>query len=426
MLVTQSDRYQEFSGCSGSILCNFTLDKAALNFVNACRHALVRRKTNQDSISKSSRPRVVITERQLLQYRVAFYERLRVLLDREGVDLQLLIGEGTSQEVKKKNQVTLPWSISIPTRYFFSEKLCWQPFGAYARDADLVIVMHENKLIYNLWLLSFGRPRRLAFWGHGRNMQSDRPHGLKERFKRWTVTKVDWWFAYTESSAALIQGTGFPRTSTTVVENAVDTNEMAQFCKEVSEADLLSLRKKLALDNGPIGLYLGSLYHEKRLGFLLDAATRIREKIPSFQLLVVGAGPEQPLIEAAAQHNPWMHYLGPLQGRDKARALMLADVMLNPGLVGLGVLDSFVSGRPMFTTDCGLHSPEISYLSSGQNGIMTANNVDVYATAVASVLSNQAAIAKLQAGARATASRYTVENMADRICTGILSCLARH
>jgi len=119
MLVTQSDRYQEFSGCSGSILCNFTLDKAALNFVNACRHALVRRKTNQDSISKSSRPRVVITERQLLQYRVAFYERLRVLLDREGVDLQLLIGEGTSQEVKKKNQVTLPWSISIPTRYFF-------------------------------------------------------------------------------------------------------------------------------------------------------------------------------------------------------------------------------------------------------------------------------------------------------------------
>ena len=74
-------------------------------------------------------------------------------------------------------------------------------------------------------------------------MQSNRPNGFKEQFKRWTVNKVDWWFAYTDSSAALINEAGFPTDRTTIVENAVDTKEMATFCKEVTAVD----RKKCAM-----------------------------------------------------------------------------------------------------------------------------------------------------------------------------------
>jgi glycosyltransferase involved in cell wall biosynthesis len=379
---------------------------------------------NENKVVPSPKPRVVIVQRQLLQYRVAFFQQLRKLLNNEGIELQLLIGEGTPAEIKKKDQTSLDWTIQIPTRYLFWEKLCWQPFGAYARGADLVIIMHENKLLYNLWLLFFRRPKRLAFWGHGRNMQSNKPNGWKERFKRWTVNKVDWWFAYTDSSAALVHNAGFPRSRTTVTENAVDTNEMTAFCQEIGAAERQQLREKLGLGSGPVGLYVGSLYREKRLDFLLDAAQRIRAQVPEFQLLVVGAGPDQGVIETAEKQHAWIHYLGPLQGREKAKALVLADVMLNPGLVGLGVLDSFVYGTPMFTTDCGLHSPEISYLISGQNGVMTADDVDAYANSVVAILSDSIALAKLKKGARATAPRYTVENMAERICHGILSCLA--
>lgn len=371
-----------------------------------------------------SKPRVVIVERQLLQYRVGFYNRLRARLEEEGIELQLLIGTGTLEEEKKKDQVMLDWTIHIPTRYLFGSKLCWQPFGAYARDADLVIVMHENKIIYNLWLMSFGRPKRLAFWGHGKNMQSDKPDGLKERFKRWTVNKVDWWFAYTESSADLVTSAGFPRECTTVVENAIDTEEMTAFCKQVTSAVCQRKREELNLGDGPIGLYLGSLYKEKRLDFLLEAAFRIRAKIPDFQLLVVGAGPDQEIIENAAAQHSWIHYLGPLQDKSKAVALVLADVMLNPGLVGLGILDSFASGTPMFTTDCGLHSPEISYMSPGKNGIITRDDVNDYADTVVSVLQQPEAIARLSNGALSSAPRYTVENMAERILNGICSCLS--
>jgi glycosyltransferase involved in cell wall biosynthesis len=368
--------------------------------------------------------RVVIVERQLLHYRVGLYQRLRPLLEQAGVELQLLIGEGTALEAQKKDEAELDWAIRIPTHYLMGDRLCWQPFGAYARDADMVVVMHENKLLYNLWLLSFGRPRRLAFWGHGRNMQSNRPGGLKELFKRWTINKVDWWFAYTEMSAQLVSQAGFPRECTTVVENAVDTMEMTAFCDQVRAEQCDRLRQTLGLGNGPVGLYLGSLYREKRIDFLLQAALLIRQRVPGFQLLVVGAGPEQGQIEAAARQHPWIHYCGHLQGREKATVLVLADIMLNPGLVGLGILDSFASGTPMFTTDCGLHSPEISYLESGKNGVMTANDVHAYADAISTVLSDPGALKLLRAGALAVAPRYTIENMAERLCDGIVRCLA--
>jgi glycosyltransferase involved in cell wall biosynthesis len=423
-LLTQADIYQQFSERSQSLVRQYTVESAAVGIVAACQFAVSTEANIQRKNAFKTKPRVVIVERQLLQYRVGFYNRLRTRLEEEGIELQLLIGTGTPEEEKKMDQVTLDWATQIPTRYLFGTTLCWQPFGAYARDADLVIVMHENKIIYNLWLLSFGRPKRLAFWGHGRNMQSSNPNGWKERFKRWTVNKVDWWFAYTESSADLVTEAGFPRECTTVVENAIDTKEMTDFCKQVTTAVCQRKREELKLGDGPIALYLGSLYKEKRLDFLLEAAFLIREKIPDFQLLVVGAGPDQDIIENAAALHSWIHYLGPLQAQNKAVALVLADVMLNPGLVGLGILDSFASGTPMFTTDCGLHSPEISYMTPGKNGVITPDNVKDYADTVINVLQQPELIEKLSNGALSSAPRYTVENMAERILNGICSCLS--
>jgi glycosyltransferase involved in cell wall biosynthesis len=368
--------------------------------------------------------RVVIAEMYINGYRVPFFNRLRDLLAREGVELQLLTGNPSPAEAKKNDRATLGWEIQLPCRYFFNNRVCWLPFGRYARNADLVIVTQENKLIYNLWLMFFGRPKRLAFWGHGRNMQSTRSDGLKEQFKRWTVGKVDWWFAYTELTAALVNQTGFSRERTTVVDNSVDTSKLGALCRAVTPADCQQMRQRLGLDSGPVGLYLGSLQKMKRLDFLLDAARRIREQVPGFQLLVAGAGPDQQTIEAAARENAWIHYVGPLSGAEKANALVLADVLLNPGAVGLGILDSFVSGTPYFTTECGIHGPEIAYLESGRNGVITTPDVEIYSEAVIAVLSDPAALVELREGALGSASRYTIENMADRFSKGILACLA--
>lgn len=367
--------------------------------------------------------RVVVVERLLTHYRVAFYQRLRTQLAARNITLQLLIGHGTKTESQKQDSGALAWAIPLRTRYFFGNRLCWQPFGRHIRNADLVIVLHENKLLYNLWLLFVRRPRRLAFWGHGCNLQSVHPQGLREKFKRWTINRVDWWFAYTALTSRLLERAGFPARAVTVVDNAVDTAELTAWCRDTTPAAIAQFRLQVGLVPGPTGIFIGSLYHEKRLDFLLAAARRIRNRIPDFQLLVVGAGPQQALLQAAATDLPWLRLAGVLKGRDKAIALGAADVLLNPGLVGLGILDSFASGTPLFTTACGLHSPEIAYLESGRNGIMTADDIAQYADAVCNALLTPAVLLHLRQQALASAPHYTVDNMCARFCDGVTACL---
>lgn len=426
-LLEDEALYQRFSARSLQLVGDYTYANAAAGLAQACRRAAQRQQAQRRPDGNyRSRPRVLIVERQLLQYRVGFYRRLREVLGAQGIELQLLVGEGTPAEKLKRNEAHLEWSITIPTRYFMNHRLCWQPYGNYARDADIVIVMHENKILYNLWLMFVRRPARLAFWGHGANLQSEHPDGWKERFKRWTVNKADWWFAYTDISASLIADAGFPSARTTVVRNAIDTSAMTALFLALDNDELARRRAQLGLGGGPAGIYLGSLYKEKRLEFLIEAALEVRCHIPDFQLLIVGAGPEQALVDAANASHPWIFVLGALQGKEKAAALALAEVMLNPGLVGLGILDSFSSGKPMFTTDCGLHSPEIAYLENGVNGVMTANDVAAYATAIVEVLRTPRDLAMLSAGARRSAGDYTVDEMATRISSGIGAALAGH
>jgi hypothetical protein len=57
---------------------------------------------------------------------------------------------------------------------------------------------------------------------------------------------------------------------------------------------------------------------------------------------------------------------------------------------------------------------------------MTANDLDSYTEAVVAVLRDPARLAALSEGARASGSRYTVENMARRLCQGIEAALALH
>lgn len=242
-------------------------------------------------------------------------------------------------------------------------------------------------------------------------------------FKRLTAGAVDWWYAYTEVSAALLRDAGYPAERITTLDNAVDTRQLAADCASVSAADVAAFRASLGLGPGPVGLFVGSLYADKRIGFLLDAAAEWRRGEPGFQLLVVGSGPQAPLVQRAAAQAGWIHPLGVKLGRDKALCLRAADLMLNPGLVGLGILDSFVAGLPMVTTDCHLHSPEVAYLRHGHNGLMTADSLPDFVSACVGLLRNPAERAHLAAGALADGGRYTLEHMAERFAESITAAL---
>lgn len=370
-----------------------------------------------------STKRVVIVQRRMTHYRLPLFEQLREELGARDVKLDVLVGEATKLESRKIDGGILSWAKPLKTYYLADNKLCFLPIGEHLRDADLVVITQENQLLYNHWLMIRPRRFRLAFWGHGANLQSNNPNSLRERYKRWTTKQVDWWFAYTQMSADLVISAGFPEKRITVLNNAVDTSELHRLKKSLTSDDIQAVRSSLGIGSGPVGIFLGSLHTDKKLDFLFDAAEIIHTKIPDFNLILVGDGPERERVKAWCSGKPWTHWVGARFGREKVAHLATAQILLNPGMVGLSILDSFVCGVPMLTTDCGLHSPEIEYLKPDINGLMTPLNSIAYANACENVLRDSNFLHHLQEGCQTSATQYTLKNMASNFSKGIMNAL---
>jgi len=409
-LLQNPTRYTEMSHQARRLVEPYSFDNAAQGIVDAVRTAAA--------------PRVLCVQRRLTHYRVALFEELRNLLAKDGVVFDLAYGQPCAQEAEKSDQGDIGWAHKVHCHYRLKGQLCWQNPTQLAKHADLVVVTQENKMLFNLWAMFVRHPKRLAFWGHGRNFQSSRPNGLFERFKQTLSRRCDWWFAYTGVSERRLVDLGFSPEKITNLQNAVDTQALLGQIASVTTEEVESFRAGLRVGAAPLGIYVGSLYKEKRIDFLLAAAERIAMRVPGFVLLVIGNGAERNLVNKAKTQHAWLRYEGPQFGRDKAVALRSADVMLNPGLVGLGILDAFAAGLPMITTDCGIHSPEIDYLRNGENGIMTSDNLEAYVEAAVAVLKDPGYALRLRNNARSDAGKYTISNMAQNFRCGILAALA--
>lgn len=364
---------------------------------------------------------VSVIQRRLTHYRVPLFNALREQLKERKIHLRLLHGEGTHLERRKNDEGKLEWAEPLQTNYVPRTRLCWQPFFSKVQGDDLLILTHENSMIANHIALLSRPSKRIAFWGHGANFQATET-GFARRLKSWGARNADWYFAYTEASVAKVRGNGFPEQRITCVNNSIDTKKLASDLAELSYNELNHFKKKFRIQDGPIALFLGSLYKHKKLSFLISCAQKIRSEVPSFQLLVVGDGPDRPVIEKAARAYDWIHFIGPQTGKMKAASLKVADIIMNPGLVGLGILDSFVSRKPMITTDCGLHSPEIAYLTPS-NGIKTKENETEYVAACIELLLNGRRRENFIQECKKSAEQYSLEAMAHNFATGIFAAL---
>lgn len=374
--------------------------------------------------------RVVMLVNSLRHYHARFYDLLRRRLATAGVVLDLVYSTPRGAEGGRGDTVDLAWAHHVRQRRIGLGRyeLTFQESLDIAADADLVVVQQATKRIENYLLLvkqAFGGPR-VAFWGHGRNFQAtSRLQSLAESVKRRLLRQAHWFFAYNDVSADVLEESGYPAARVTVVGNTIDTRSLAEARDSVTEDDRHRLRQRLRLVGEHVGVYCGAMYPEKRLPFLIDAANEIRSMVPDFELVCIGDGIDRYIVDEAAATHDWIYSVGPQFGDDLARHLSLARVFLMPGLVGLAVLDSFVLGVPLVTTTDALHSPEIAYLEHGVNGLIVPGDGSdgSYATAVASVLTDDAMHARLVAGCRQSSQLYDLEGMVERFAVGVLAAL---
>lgn len=358
-------------------------------------------------------------------YRRPFHERLRQILRESDVDYTVYYSHLGKRDRFKNDTVDIEWGHCVPLTRIGGQE--YQHVLLEASGYDLAIVQQENKLLVNYGLLALSRMRgnKVAYFGHGRNFQSRNPDGAGERFKQFWATKADWWFAYTDETRRHVESLGYPADRITVFNNAVDTTEVRQQVAAVDEGRLEALRQQFGIGAGPIGIFIGTIYPDKRMGFLVEAADLIRSRVPNFEFVVIGAGSDLPLTEELARSRPWMHVLGPRFGQEKVDLMCMGHVFLMPGLMGLAILDAAVTGLPIATTAFPWHSPEIAYLEPGVNGLLVKDweNAQAYGNAVADLLLDPSKRSAMSDEARAMADRYSIEQMAQRFAAGVFKAL---
>jgi glycosyltransferase involved in cell wall biosynthesis len=364
--------------------------------------------------------RVLIVQTMMKQYRVPFFDDLYKSLQQEGIELRVAYGNPPASEEKRQDNVELrePCGRKIRNRWLMGERLLLQSIFGEVRWSDLVIVEQASKNLMNylLLLLSAIGLKKVAYWGHGSDRKGVQG-SISERWKRRLINRVDWWFAYTPGTARYLLGCGVPKEIITTVFNSIDTKTFKEALETVTPSTLRDARKALGMDESrKIGLYCGALYREKHIGFLLKAA--------EFELMIIGGGSDEEDVMEAAQVHPWVHYLGPRFGHEKAMYFRMADVFLNPGLVGLAILDCFTAGLPLITTDVPVHAPEIDYLKDGANGLMIPHDPERYTEEVVRILRDEARLARMRGNALESGKRYSIETMVEYYKNGIVDCLS--
>ncbi len=372
--------------------------------------------------------RITIIQATIKRYRESFYLQLWELLASYGIELTVIYSKPGHIDAGKKDNIDLPSAIAnvVSRIYFLNDRILLQfvPFSEVIRS-DLVIIDQATGCVHNYPLLLLSRLglKKVAFWGHGYNRQGSATT-LSERFKKRLLNWSSSWFAYTPGTANYLISAGVPPEKITSVDNAVDSHGFQALLDSITDEELVEKRCQFGISEGDrVALYCGALYAWKRIPYLLKAAKLIAQIEPRFRLLIIGSGAESDLVLKTSESDRNILSAGPLWGRDKAVCFRLADIFLHPGAVGLGILDSFVASLPFVTTSEALHGPEIDYLDHGTNGLMISGKEEVFVDAVVNLIRDPARFALMRQAARETATHYTIENMVEKTCNGILKSL---
>jgi L-malate glycosyltransferase len=367
---------------------------------------------------------VIFLVHRVHQYRKDFYELLRAELEKEGINLLLIYSK--SKPIPKKDEVVIDWGTYLPIKTYkiFNFEIYWQPVLKYLKTSDLVVVQQANRLLLNYFLIFFRRfyKIKMAYWGHGLNLQLPQ-NSFENRFKKLLIAQTDWWFAYTPKVKSTVINSGFDEKKITVVNNAIDTKKLNSSYHQLNGRKIAGIKHDLKINSENIGIFCGGIYEEKRIDFLVEASDIIKKEVRDFELIVIGSGPDETKLMELMKTRDYIHFVGPKFSEERVPYFKISKVFLMPGLVGLGVLDSFALETPMATTNFPFHSPEIEYLKNKYNGILTEDNVLVYAKEVINLLKDRETLNKLVEGCKATAPLYSNEIMVQNFIDGIKKCL---
>jgi len=340
------------------------------------------------------RPRIAILHQGCVPtYRRAFYERLGAIAERD-----YIVFHGEVEPGSGVVAAAPPFgfeNVEVRNRFLtvVGRTLVYQPvFSRIAHgDFDALVIGHEVKYLANMALAplfrALGKP--VLLWGFGRNTdiklyQRSRlglAVGRAVSFaQRRMLRGATDFLAYTEAGARHAAKAGMPQDRITVLNNTIDISGEIAAHAQAQSLDRAALRQELGLSTqGMVFLFVGRLNEPKRVDALIETARELRQRHgTAIEVLVVGSGPMESRLRAAAAGAAWCQFLGQIQDSVAlSRIFRASDAVVIPGYVGLAVNHAFAHGLPVITCQSEIHSPEIEYIENDVNGLILHSLTDL-------------------------------------------------
>lgn len=230
--------------------------------------------------------------------------------------------------------------------------------------------------------------------------------GLGGELERWTESRANAIIAITPRLAEKLTADGVPPERVHVIPPGV---RPALF-HEPTPSPWPEL-------SGPKILFVGRLVPQKGGRVLLEAARRLRT--PDAKVILIGDGPERPLLEQAARHHGVADrflFRGFVPHDDVPAALAHADVLVLPSIyeeLGSILIEAMQVGLPVVASRTG-GVPDV--VVDGTTGLLVPpSDPEALARALDRVLADASLAERLRNGARAAAEGYDWEVLADKV-----------
>lgn len=163
---------------------------------------------------------------------------------------------------------------------------------------------------------------------------------------------------------------------------------------------------------------VGRLVPRKGVDQLIDMMHTLRCEGKKVRLLVIGSGPEEEALKAAAaakQVSDAVHMMGFVEESEKLRLLHMADIYVSTSQhegFGLVFLEGMACGLPVV---CYNHGGQTDFLRDGQTGyLVELNDLDLFTNRIRTLIDNPNVRNTMKEHALQCVEEYFIENCAKK------------
>ncbi|MCS4098006.1 glycosyltransferase [Salinibacter ruber] len=336
---------------------------------------------------------VIIYQRILAHYRVEVFNKLNLSTSKN-----LVVAHGqkynSSHIISGERNKARFERVKLSNKWLREGGMVWQNWRRVFEmsDPSIVIAEHNPRIISLYPLIVFCKQQGIpiVLWGHGgsRKREVDKSNNLKDYIHRGLIRVCDGYICYNGRIKSMLSNF-VNRKKLFVANNTLDTERLTAIRRKLENNGKNEVKKNLNLRNKNYALFIGRIISDKRVGRFIDIIKNLQKEV-DIGGLIIGDGPKKHELERRVKNENIedIYFLGAIsEWKKSAPYIYAADVLLNPGYIGLSANHAMCFGTPVITIQKGkdgpYHSPEIEHIDHGNTGIIVKkDNIHTLSRAV--------------------------------------------